>query len=176
MVLQDIIDEYDMDDNFEYLLGRYIMFLERDGRWKHSSDPRAKIQFKSRLKKLNEEGETEGREYKKMDQWVQKQMFREQKIVEKNSFRQECSNQEKTIKEVSKNYLELHDKLRSLAQNLDEESEFMKTSRAEDNALDEHHKLSMELTTLVQKRFHKLQKDYDNLLEKYIMDCDSDSD
>jgi len=176
MVLQDIIDEYDMDNNFEYLLGRYILFLERDGRFKHSSDPRAKIQFKSRLKKLNEEGETEGREYKKMDQWVQKQMFREQKIVEKNSFGIEKQNQKKILKEASKNYLELHDKLKTLVPDYDEESEFMKTSRAEDNALDEHHKLSMELTTLVQKRFRKLQKDYDDLLEKYITECDSDSD
>ena len=114
MVLQDIIDEFDMDNNFEYLLGRYILFLERDGRFKHSSDPRAKIQFKSRLKKLNEEGETEGREYKKMDQWVQKQMFREQKIVEKNSFSIEKQNQKKFLKELTKNALELNDKLKTL--------------------------------------------------------------
>ena len=176
MVLQDIIDEFDMDNNFEYLLGRYILFLERDGRFKHSSDPRAKIQFKSRLKKLNEEGETEGREYKKMDQWVQKQMFREQKIVEKNCFSIEKQNQKKILKEASKNAIELNDKLRTLVPDYDEDSEFMKARETADNALNEHHKLNMELTKLIRQRFQKLQKDYDDLLEKYIADCDSDSD
>jgi len=176
MVLQDILDEYDMDNNFEYLLGRYILFLERDGRFKHSNDPRAKVQFKSRLKKLHNEGEKEGREYEKMNQWVQKQMFREQKITERKSYDIAFSNQKKIHNEVAKNYLELNKKLKTLVPNYDEDSEFMKTSRAEDNALDEEHKISMKLTEMIQERFNKLQKDYDELLEKYIMDCDSDSD
>ena len=52
----------------------------------------------------------------------------------------------------------------------------MKARETADNALDEHHKLNMELTKLIKKRFEKLQKDYDDLLEKYIRECDSDSD
>jgi len=175
-MLQDIIDEYDMENNFEYLLGRYIMFLERDGRFKHSSDPRAKIQFKSRLKKLNLEGETEGREYKKMNEWVNKQMFREQKMAEKNSFNIARSNQANLLKESYDNYTELNKKLKSLAMDLDEDSEFMKTSRAENVANEEQHKISMKLTDIIAERFKQLQKDYDDLLNKYLTECDSDED
>ena len=175
-MLQDIIDEYDMENNFKYLLGRYIMFLERDGRWKHSSDLRAKIQFKCRLNKLNEEGETEGREYKKMTEWVQKQMFREQKMIEKISFKTEVSNQRNLLNEAYDNYTELNKKLKSLAMDLDEDSEFMKTNRAELRANEEQHKISMKLTDMIAERFKQLQKDYDDLLNKYILECDSDED
>ncbi len=175
-MLQDIIDEYDMENNFEYLLGRYIMFLERDGRWKHSGDPRAKIQFKSRLKKLNEEGETEGREYKKMAEWVQKQMFREQKMTEKNCFKTELSNQRNLLNEAYANQREVGNKLQSLAFDSNEESDFMKTSRAEDVAKEELHKVDMELIIMIDERLKKLQKDYDDLLNKYILECDSDEE
>ena len=172
-MLQDIIDEYDMENNFEYLLGRYILYLERDGKFKHSA-PRAKINFKARLKKLHNDGETEGREYKKMNEWVKKQMYREQKITEKKSYEIAFANQQKLHTEIRKKYLELNKKLKTLAHDYNEESEFMKTSRAEDNALDEEHKISMKLTEMIHQRFNNLQKDYDILMNKYLREVDSD--
>jgi len=50
----------------------------------------------------------------------------------------------------------------------------MKTSRAEDNALDEEHKISMKLTEMIHQRFNNLQKDYDILMNKYLREVDSD--
>lgn len=83
-MLQDIIDEYDIDSNFDYLLGRYILYLGADGKFKHSA-PRSKTNFRSRLKKLHNEGETEGPIFTRFNEWIQNQMFRAQKSVERDA-------------------------------------------------------------------------------------------
>ena len=33
MVLQDIMDQYDLEENFEYGFSMYCNFLEREGKW-----------------------------------------------------------------------------------------------------------------------------------------------
>ena len=114
-MLQDIMDEWDIENNFEYILGRYILYLENDGRFKHSA-PRAKINFKARLKKLHNDGETEGREYKKLEMWIQKNMWRDQKQAERCAakinapYKARCEELESQLAELKKQYEELEEK------------------------------------------------------------------
>ena len=94
MVLQDILDEYDLNNNFEYLFARYMLYLDKEGKWKFSGT-RAKSNYKTRMVKLHNEGETEGREYKKLEEWVMKQMYRQQKSAERVAFQLEGNWKEK---------------------------------------------------------------------------------
>ena len=83
-MLQDIIEEYDIEDNFPYLINKYANFLERNGKWNNSSNPKhAKTNWTSRLKRLHKEGETEGREYKRFKDQVEKWKHKDQKQAER---------------------------------------------------------------------------------------------
>ena len=83
-MLQDIIEEYDIEDNFPYLINKYANFLERNGKWNNSSNPKhAKTNWTSRLKRLHKEGETAGREYKRLKDQVEKWKHKDQKQAER---------------------------------------------------------------------------------------------
>lgn len=130
VMLQDIIDEWDIENNFEYVFNKYILYLDYDGKFKHSA-PRAKINFKARLKKLHNEGECEGREYIKFKNWVQKQMYRDQKQAER--FASKLGWEEKYKKVLQEN-------------------------------------------EILKKQIKELEEKHQKLLNRYLDECDSDSD
>lgn len=83
-MLQDIIDEYDIENNFSYLINKYANYLERNGKWNTASNPKhAKTNWTSRLKRLNKEGETGGREFKRFKDQVEKWKHMDQKQAER---------------------------------------------------------------------------------------------
>ena len=83
-MLQDIIDEYDIENNFSYLINKYANYLERNGKWNTATNPKhAKTNWTSRLKRLHKEGETEGREFKRFKDQVEKWKHMDQKHAER---------------------------------------------------------------------------------------------
>ena len=83
-MLQDIIDEYDIENNFSYLITKYANYLERNGKWNTASNPKhAKTNWISRLKRLHKEGETQGREYQRFKDQVEKWKHMDQKHAER---------------------------------------------------------------------------------------------
>ena len=83
-MLNDIIEEYDIENNFSYLISKYANYLERNGKWNTATNPKhAKTNWTSRLKRLHNEGETGGREYTKFKDQVEKWKHRDQKQAER---------------------------------------------------------------------------------------------
>ena len=102
-MLKDIIDEWDLNINFNAILNRYIVALERDNAFQ--SNHRAKGNYKSRLKKLHKEGKTDGREYTKFTQWIDRMASREQKEAERRAIKineQWKEKYEKLLEEYNK--------------------------------------------------------------------------
>ena len=117
-MLQDIMEQWDTENNFEYCLNFYCNYLDREGKW-NVSVPRAKNNFKFRLRKVKKEGMEQSREYKKFEMFIDKQRVREQKDVERRAIKlniqweQKCEEKEKEI-------LSLKEEIGNLKQQLKE--------------------------------------------------------
>lgn len=85
-MLNDIIEEYDIEGNFNNLLIRYVNYLERENKWSeaNTSNPKhAKSNFASRLKRLHNEGDHDKPVYKKFVAYVDKNKYRAQRDAER---------------------------------------------------------------------------------------------
>lgn len=85
-MLNDIIEEYDIEGNFNNLLIRYVNYLERENKWSeaNTNNPKhAKSNFASRLKRLHNEGDHDKPVYKKFVAYVDKNKYRAQRDAER---------------------------------------------------------------------------------------------
>jgi len=85
-MLNDIIDEYDIENNFNNLLIRYVNYLERENKWSRANtdNPKhAKSNFASRLKRLHNDGDHDKPVYKKFVAYVDKNKYRAQRDAER---------------------------------------------------------------------------------------------
>lgn len=140
MVLHDIMDQFDIEENFEYCFSMYCNYLEREGKWKFCENNSTKNNYKYRMRKQYKGDIDRNREYIKFENWIEKRKIAEQKEVERTAKRL-GANWEKKCKELEKENEEIKKQLESLKQQL----------KDKDNK-------------------------YENLLNKYLMECDSDSD
>ncbi len=85
-MLNDIIEEYDINGNFSYLLGRYANYLERNGKWNNATNPKhSKCNWTSRMKRLHNDEETEGREFQRFLDQIEKWKNMDQKQAERTA-------------------------------------------------------------------------------------------
>ena len=142
-MLQDIMDQFDTENNFEYCFSMYCNFLEREGKWNLCEDNKSKNNFKCRMRKQYK-GDTDiaerSREYKKFENWIEKRKVREQKQVEMVAIKIARQDREKNIL--------LEKEITSLKEQLQEKDKIIKS----------------------------LQEKHETLLNKYLEECDSDSD
>ena len=85
-MLNDIREEYDIEENFNNLLIRYVNYLERENKWSNANtnNPKhAKSNFSSRLKRLHNEGEHDKPVYKRFVAYIDKNKYRAQKDAER---------------------------------------------------------------------------------------------
>jgi len=144
-MLQDIIEEYDIEDNFPYLINKYANFLERNGKWNNSSNPKhAKTNWTSRLKRLHKEGETEGREYKRFKDQVEKWKHKDQKQAER----------------IAKNLM--GDKEKELQTQL---AEAMKIIEAQKLEIEQLKEMNIQLEKEKTDIFNKYDSDYESEVE-----------
>ena len=117
-MLQDIIDLWDIENNFETCFSRYCNYLQTEGKWKLCEHPnRAINNYKSRMRIVHK-GEIEPtKEWKKFETWVDNKKVREQKEVERRAIRL-GGNWEIKCKELEKQNEELKKQLESLKQEL----------------------------------------------------------
>lgn len=85
-MLNDIREEYDIEENFNNLLIRYVNYLERENKWSNANtnNPKhAKSNFSSRLKRLHNDGEHDKPVYKRFVAYIDKNKHRAQKDAER---------------------------------------------------------------------------------------------
>lgn len=85
-MLNDIIEEYDIENNFNNLLIRYVNYLERENKWSeaNTNNPKhAKSNFASRLKRLHNNGDHDKPVYKKFVAYIDKTKHRAQRDAER---------------------------------------------------------------------------------------------
>ena len=136
-MLQDILDQYDIENNFDYCFSMYCNFLEREKRWNLCEGNNTKNNFKYRMRRCYKREIEKSKEYSKFEIWIEKRKQREQKEVELRAIKINRMNEEK-YKE--KNIV-----------------------------------LEKEITSL-KEQLKLLQEKHDTLLNKYLAECDSDSD
>ena len=120
-MLQDIMDQWDIEDNFEYCFNQYCNYLEREGKWKFC-EKKTMYNFKYRMKQVHK-GEDPTKEWKKFELWVQKRRVIEQKEVERRAvkinyqYKARCelletqnAELQKEISQLKKQYEELEEK------------------------------------------------------------------
>jgi len=117
MILNDIMEQWNSEDNFEYCFGRYFNHLEREGRWKFCENNSTKNNFKYRMRKQYKGDIDRSREYTKFENWVEKMKVSEQKEVERTAKRLN-QNWENKCKELEKQYEELKKQNETLKQQL----------------------------------------------------------
>ena len=137
MVLRDIMDQFDIENNFDYCFSMYCNFLEREGKWNLCEDNKSRNNFRCRMRNVNKGKINKTKEFKKFEIWIEKRKVREQKEVELRAIKINRMNEEK-YKE--KNIV-----------------------------------LEKEITSL-KEQLKLLQEKHDTLLNKYLAECDSDSD
>lgn len=142
-MLQDIMDQFDIENNFDYCFSMYCNYLEREGKWNLCENNNAKNNYKCRIRKQYK-GDTDiaerSREFKKFETWIEKRKQREQKEAEMRAIKINRQDREKNI------VLE-------------------KQSQEKDKVI-----------TSLKEQLKLLQEKHDTLLNKYLDECDSDSD
>jgi len=100
-MLNDIIEEYDIEDNFNNLLIRYVNYLERENKWSeaNTNNPKhAKSNFASRLKRLHNNGDHDKPVYKRFVAYIDKTKHRAQRDAERIA-KNLMGNKEKQLEE-----------------------------------------------------------------------------
>lgn len=139
-MLQDILDQFDIENNFEYCFSLYCNFLEREGKWNLCENNRSKNNFRCRMRKCHKGDIEKSREFQKFENWIEKRKVREQKEVELRAIRLGRQDKEKCIK------------LEKQLQEKDKEIVSLK------------------------EQIKLLEQKHETLLNKYLDECDSDSD
>lgn len=139
-MLHDIMDQYDIEENFEYCFSMYCNFLEREGKWNLCENNNSKNNFRCRMRKQHKGDMDKSREFQKFENWIEKKKVREQKEVELRAIKIGRQDKEKCIK--------LEEENASLKKQLEEKDKLIKI----------------------------LQEKHETLLNKYLDECDSDSD
>lgn len=115
-MLQDIMDQWNYKDNFEYCFSYYCNYLDREGKWNLCENNVARNNFKYRMRRVDK-GEIEPtKEWKKFEVWVEKRRVQEQKEVERraiklgndwekkyNKLKEETDKEIQSLKEQIKN-------------------------------------------------------------------------
>ena len=154
-MLQDIIDEYDIENNFSYLINKYSNYLERNCKWNTASNPKhAKTNWISRLKRLHKEGETQGREYQRFKDQVEKWKHMDQKHAER----------------IAKNLM--GDKEKQLQTQLAEAMKIIEAQKLEIEQLKEMNiqldKEKMNLITKYDEGYERLEEENEEMKEEII--------
>ena len=87
-MLQDIIDLWNIEDNFETCFSRYCNHIQKEGKWNLCEHPnRAINNYKYRMRRVHK-GEIEPtKEWKKFETWIDKMKVSEQKEVERRAIK-----------------------------------------------------------------------------------------
>jgi len=143
-MLQDIMDQFDIQNNFDYCFSMYCNFLDREGRWNLCNNNNTKNNFKYRMRRCYKGDIDKTKEYDKFEIWIEKMKVREQKETELRAIRINRMNENKSAEKCVK----LEKENTSLKKQLEEKDKLIKL----------------------------LQEKHETLLNKYLEECDSDSD
>ena len=95
-MLQDILDLWSIETNFETCFSRYCNYIEREGKWKFCEHPnRAINNYKYRMRKVHKGEIDPTKEWNKFGSWIDKMKVREQKDVERRAIKIQSEYQEK---------------------------------------------------------------------------------
>lgn len=139
-MLQDIMDQFDIQNNFDYCFSMYCNFLDREGRWNLCNNNNTKNNFKYRMRRCYKGDIDKTKEYDKFEIWIEKRKVKEQREVELRAIRlgrkdkEKCEKLEKQLEEKDKEIVSLKEQIKLL------------------------------------------QEKHETLLNKYLEECDSDSD
>jgi chromosome segregation ATPase len=150
-MLHDIIDQFDIENNFEYCFSLYCNFLEREGKWNLCENNRSKNNFRCRMRKCHKGDIEKSREFQKFENWIEKRKVREQKEVELRAIKINRQNEQRSKEEL----LKLSHKYIKLEKQLQEKDK--------------------EIVSL-KEQIKLLEQKHETLLNKYLDECDSDSD
>ena len=110
-MLQDIMDQYDIENNFGYCFSMYCNYLEREGKWKLCEFPNKAINnFKYRMRMVHKGDHDQTKEYTKFEEWIEKRQVREQKEIEMRAVKIQRKNEEKDKEEIASLKLQLKEK------------------------------------------------------------------
>mgnify|MGYP003651197193 CR=1 FL=1 len=110
-MLQDIMDQFDIDNNFGYCFSMYCNYLEREGKWKLCEFPNKAINnFKYRMRMVHKEEHDKTKEYIKFEEWIEKRQVREQKEIEMRAVKIQRVNEEKDKELIASLRLQLIEK------------------------------------------------------------------
>jgi hypothetical protein len=140
MILHDIMEQWDIEDNFEYCFSKYVNHLERGGKWNLCEDNKTKNNFKYRMRQVKKNKIEPSKEWKTFENWVEKMKVNEQKDVERRAIK------------LDQQWKDKYEKL-----------------------LEDYQTLKKDYENVKQQLKDK-DNQYENLLNKYIMECDSDDD
>ena len=118
-MLQDIMDQFDIENNFGYCFSMYCNYLEREGKWKLADHPRRAINnYKYRMRMVHNKKIEKTKEYTKFGEWIEKRRNREQKEAELRAVKIQRKNEEKDKEEIASLKLQLqeNDKIIKLLQ------------------------------------------------------------
>ena len=102
MVLQDIMDQYDIEEHFDYAFSMYCNFLEREGKWNLCENNVSKNNFRCRMRKVHKGDIDKTKEYKKFELWIEKRKVQEQKDAERRAIKLSSVCEEKDKEELLK--------------------------------------------------------------------------
>ena len=102
MVLQDIMDQYDIEEHFDYAFSMYCNFLEREGKWNLCENNVSKNNFRCRMRKVHKGDIDKTKEYKKFELWIEKRKVQEQKDAERRAIKLSRVCEEKDKEELLK--------------------------------------------------------------------------
>ncbi len=143
-MLQDILDQFDIQNNFDYAFGMYCNYLEREGKWNLCNNNVSKNNFRCRMKKVYRGDIDKTKEYKKFENWIEQRKVREQKETELRAIKINRMNEDKSAEKCIKLEKQLQEKDKEII-SLKEQIKF-------------------------------LEEKHNKLLDKYLEECDSDSD
>ena len=103
MILADIMEQWNIEDNFRFCFSKYIDYLEREGRWKLCPDNRTKNNFKYRMRQVQKGKIDPTKEWNKFENWVEKMKVSEQKDVERRAIKLDQQWKVKYEQEKNKN-------------------------------------------------------------------------
>jgi len=87
MILNDIMEQFDIEDNFQYCFTMYCNHLEKEGKWKLCEDNSTKNNYKYRMRKQYKGDLDRNREWNKFENWIEKKKVAEQKEVERRAIK-----------------------------------------------------------------------------------------
>jgi len=101
-MLNDILELWNIEDNFEFCFNNYCIYLEGEGKWKLSS-PKTKYNYTYRMRQVHK-GEIEPtKEWNKFVVYIDRMKVREQKDAERRAIKLNRGLEEKYKKLLEEN-------------------------------------------------------------------------